>query len=67
MTYDSTASESLHLNIEQRLDILMEQETALGSFNRIQVSAWKEFSLSISRVYARERGFTDPLLHNAKS
>ncbi len=61
----STVSESLHLNIEQSYDLLLEQSTATGSVNRIQVSASRQVSVTASRVYREEKSFTPPLLHES--
>jgi hypothetical protein len=64
MTRNSTMiSESLHLNIEQRVDFLFEQEIVSTVTNRVKISAQKQLSISISKVYVEEKSFTPPL-HN---
>ena len=60
--YSSRVSETLHLSIEQSYDLLLEQSTATGSINQIQVSAWKQVTLTTCRVYTEEKGFTPPSL-----
>jgi hypothetical protein len=61
----NTVSETLHLNIEQSYDLLLQQSTATGSFNRIQVSAWRQISVKACRVYTKEKSFTPPFLHES--
>lgn len=61
----STVSATLHLNIEQSYDLLLEQSTATKSINRIQVSAWRKVSVTACRVYREERSFTPALLHES--
>ncbi|MBD2680944.1 MULTISPECIES: hypothetical protein [Nostoc] len=61
----STVSATLHLNIEQSYDLLLEQSTATGSINRIQVSAWRKVSVTACRVYREEKSCIPPLLHES--
>jgi hypothetical protein len=58
-------SETLHLDIEQSYDLLLEQSTATGSINRIQVSAWRQVSVTACRVYREEKSCIPPLLHES--
>jgi hypothetical protein len=58
----NTVSATLHICIEQSYDLLLEQSTATGNINRIQVSARKQVSVTTSRVYTEEKGFIPPLL-----
>jgi hypothetical protein len=59
----TTVSESLHLNIEQSYDLLLEQSTATGNTNRIRLSAWKQVSVTACRIYAQKKDLNPPLLH----
>ncbi len=62
----STSSESLHLNIEQRLDFCIEQETFSGDYTRIEFSAWKRLSVSVCSVNVGRRNCSTSLLPPAK-
>lgn len=53
----STFPESLHLNIEQRRDFYLEEQSSCGGFRRIEFSEWKRLSVSICRENFREKGF----------
>lgn len=61
----STVSETLHLNIEQSYNLLLEQSTQTGSINRIQVSAWRQVSVTACRAYKESRSSTPPWLHES--
>ncbi|QSJ20198.1 hypothetical protein JYQ62_16695 [Nostoc sp. UHCC 0702] len=61
----TTVSETLHLNVEQSYDLLLEQSTATGSLNRIRESAWRQISVTASRVYRKENSLTPPFLHKS--
>jgi hypothetical protein len=66
MSHNSnTVSESLHLNIEQSYDLFLEQTTAKGNVNRIQVSTRKQITVSVCRAYSNEESFTLPLLYES--
>lgn len=58
--YYSTISGTLHFNIEQSYDSLVEQSTETGSIHRVQVSNWKQVSGIACRMYTEEKGFTPP-------
>jgi hypothetical protein len=58
----NTVSATLHICIEQSYDLLVEQSTATGNINRIQMSARKQVTVTASRMYTEEKGFIPPLL-----
>ncbi|MBH8564957.1 hypothetical protein I8748_22695 [Nostoc sp. CENA67] len=61
----TTVSETLHLNVEQSYDLLLEQSTATGSLNRMRESGWRQVSVTASRVYREENSLTPPFLHKS--
>ncbi|MDZ8054080.1 MAG: hypothetical protein RMX63_21905 [Aulosira sp. ZfuCHP01] len=61
----TTVSETLHLNIEQSYNLLLEHSTPTGSINQIQVSAWRQVSVTACRVYKEEKNCTPSVLHES--